>query len=75
MKEDRTDLSFCMAFPARGNIYERVVVASLRARQLNDYPQLRDRDRPGHLVEQALREAATDILGFHILDKPDDGSY
>lgn len=72
MKRDRLLSSFAMILPDRDNIYELVVVAALRARQLNDFPHLRSRARPGPLVEQALREAAEEDLEYRIMDRGDD---
>ncbi len=57
MKREKGESSFTLLVPEVENIYELVVVASLRARQLNRYPHLRDMDQPVPMVEQALSEA------------------
>lgn len=57
MKREKGESSFTLPVPDVENIYELVVVASLRARQLNRYPHLRDLDQPVPMVEQAISEA------------------
>ncbi|MFH1278717.1 MAG: DNA-directed RNA polymerase subunit omega [Candidatus Eisenbacteria bacterium] len=74
MNHDRPESTFSVVFPEEENIYELVVVAALRARQLNDFPRLRDRERPGPIVDQAMREAASENLEYRIADKEEDGA-
>ncbi|MBM3319273.1 MAG: DNA-directed RNA polymerase subunit omega [Candidatus Eisenbacteria bacterium] len=70
MKRDPSASSFVIPTSSdAGNVYELVVVAALRARQLNRFPQLRDRDATGTIVDQAVREAATKKLAYAIAER------
>ncbi|MFH1681384.1 MAG: DNA-directed RNA polymerase subunit omega [Candidatus Eisenbacteria bacterium] len=70
MKKESPASSFTVSHRAElGNIYELVVVAALRARQLNRFPHLRDRDAGRTLVDQALGEAVTLKLPYAISDR------
>jgi DNA-directed RNA polymerase subunit K/omega len=65
MKKEKMNLSFTVPVPKEaGNAYELVVIAALRARQLNQYPHLRDRDGAGNLVDQAIAEALQKEVPF-----------
>ena len=53
----RNNTSFCAPIPITDNIYTLVVVASLRARQLNKFNALRqDAEKSTKIVDQALDE-------------------
>jgi DNA-directed RNA polymerase subunit K/omega len=65
MKKEKVSLSFTVPVPKdAGNAYELVVIAALRARQLNRYPHLRNRNLAGNLVDQAIVEALGNEVPF-----------
>jgi len=51
------------------NIYELVVSAALRARQLNRFPHLRETEAEENIVEQALHEAVEGRIRYE-MDEP-----
>ncbi len=64
---EKIDSSFTVPVPREiENVYELVVIAALRARQLNQYPHLRDRDRSGTLIDQALGETIERKVVFEL---------
>jgi len=69
MKKETPESSFTLRTPEVDSIYELVVVASLRARQLNDYPHLRNMDKPMTRVDQALTEVFENRIEYRIAEK------
>jgi DNA-directed RNA polymerase subunit K/omega len=69
MKKDPSASSFVIPTPRDGgNVYELVVVAALRARQLNRFPHLRDRDEAATIVDQSVREATGKKISYAIAE-------
>ena len=57
---------FPLSLPEVDNIYELVVSAALRARQLNRFPHLRETEGEENIVEQALREAVGGKISYEM---------
>jgi DNA-directed RNA polymerase subunit K/omega len=71
MKE-KAEATFTVPIPRDvENVYELVVIAALRARQLNQFPHLREREKPGTLVDQALHETLGRKVAFDLAEKPE----
>ena len=66
MNGQTKDASFPLNLPDVENIYELVVSAALRARQLNRFPHLRDGGSGENIVDQALREAVEGKIRYAI---------
>jgi DNA-directed RNA polymerase omega subunit len=62
--------SFLIRMPDVDNIYELVVVAAQRARQLNLANRILPPESGFNPVEKALGEALTNTVKFEIADKP-----
>ncbi|MBN1826332.1 MAG: DNA-directed RNA polymerase subunit omega [Candidatus Eisenbacteria bacterium] len=70
--EKKTESTFTRSVPKVDNIYEMVVVAALRARQLNDVQRFRDPDQSRKIIDRALNEAFDDAIEYDG-SKPPDG--
>ncbi len=62
--------SFLIRMPDVENVYELVVVAAQRARQLNLANRILPPESGFNPVEKALGEALTNTVKFEIADKP-----
>jgi len=69
VKSDLLSSSFEVPVPIVDNIYELVVVAAQRARQLNEFQMHMQPDEQINPVEKALSEAYGDKVEFSILSQ------
>lgn len=74
----KNESSFCSPIPITDNIYTLVVVASLRARQLNKHNALQqDAEKSTKIVDQALDEVFSGDIEYFTAeadsDSPNEG--
>lgn len=69
MKDDTLSSSFDSGVPRVDNIYELVVVAAQRARQLNEFQMHMPPDSQINPVDKAMTEAFNAEIAYELLDR------
>lgn len=69
--EKKNETEFTRTVPEVDNIYELVVVAALRARQLNHLERFPDPDKPRKIIDRALNEACGGEVEYDVADRID----
>ena len=70
--EKKNETEFTRTVPEVDNIYELVVVAALRARQLNHLERFPDPDKPRKIIDRALNEACGGDVEYLVADRVDE---
>jgi len=70
--EKKMESKFTRAVPEVDNIYELVVVAAMRARQLNHLQRFPDPDQSRMIIDRALNEACAGEIEYTVVERIDE---